>query len=499
MLSRTHAAALADRLRAAGYNLADTTGRLGSEATDALARNTTLAARDALGDADDALATLVRLFLLHDTVEPDSATAALGPTGPLEEGGILTATAGGVRAGLEIRPYAAAGAGVDVDGWIANDLIPILDGRLGRSRTDHVLGASPASTTLAQLTIRRPVGRALDLGTGCGIQSLLLAGHADQVVATDLNPRAVAMARLTAGLNGLDLDVRPGSLYDPVADDTFDLIVTNPPYVMSPPVGERLVYREGMFSADELVRRVVVDGAAHLAPGGTLQVLGNWAVTGEEPWPDRLRRWIEPTGCDALVLQREHLDPYEYIEVWLNDAGLVGTDEYLPRYRQWVDYFDALGITGVGLGWITLHRAGRSTPDLVLEQWPHAVHQPLGEAFAAHQAGVEAASVSDADLLGTAWRLDDRVDVETIGRPGAEDPEHIVHRQRYGFGRAVEVGTALGAVLGASDGDLTAAQIIDAVADILDADAAALVGELTPRLRELVRQGYLVRPRRKVS
>ena len=490
MLDRVHAAALADRLRSAGYTLEEVTDRLGAEATDALARNTTLAARDALGDAADAQAALVRMFLLHDTVSPDAAGAALGDLGPLEEAGIVAATSDGVRAGLEVRPYAAAGAGVDFSGWIANDLIPILDGRLGRSRPDYVLGASPASTTLAQMTIRRPVARALDLGTGCGIQSLLLAGHADHVVATDLNPRAVAMAGLTAGLNGLDLDLRTGSLYEPVADEKFDLIVTNPPYVMSPPTGERLVYREGLFSADELVRWVVVEGADRLAPGGVLQVLGNWAVTDDEDWTDRLRGWIDPTGCDALVLQREHLDPYEYIEVWLNDAGLVGTDEYAARYRAWLDYFDALGITGVGLGWIMLHRSGSTTPDVRLEEWPHAVHQPLGEAFAAHLAGV-AAATSDADLLARAWRLDERVDVETLGRPGAEDPEHIVYRQRYGFGRAVEVDTALGAVLGACDGDLTAAQIVGAVASILEVDADALAAEVVPRLRQLVVEGYL--------
>ena len=491
MLDRVHAAALADRLRSAGYTLEEVTDRLGAEATDALARNTTLAARNALGDAADAQAALVRMFLLHDTVSPDAAGAALGDLGPLEEAGIVAATSDGVRAGLEVRPYAAAGAGVDFSGWIANDLIPILDGRLGRSRPDYVLGASPASTTLAQMTIRRPVARALDLGTGCGIQSLLLAGHADHVVATDLNPRAVAMAGLTAGLNGLDLDLRTGSLYEPVADEKFDLIVTNPPYVMSPPTGERLVYREGLFSADELVRRVVVEGADRLAPGGTLQVLGNWAVTDDEDWTDRLRRWVEPTGCDALVLQREHLDPYEYIEVWLNDAGLVGTDEYAARYRAWLDYFAALGITGVGMGWMMLHRGGRATPDIRIEPWPHAVHQPLGEAFADHIAGVSLAALPDEALLGRAWELDGRVDVETLGRPGVEDPEHIVYRQGYGFGRAVEVDTALGAVLGACDGDLTAGQIIAAVADILDVDPDALAVEVTPKLRDLIGEGYL--------
>ncbi len=72
-------------------------------------------------------------------------------------------------------------------------------------------------------------------------------------------------------------------------------------------------------------------------------MLGNWAITADQPWQDRLADWIAPTGCDALVLQRERLDPYEYIEIWLADAGLTGTPEYAPRYAEWVDYFDAAG------------------------------------------------------------------------------------------------------------------------------------------------------------
>ncbi|MFT3876722.1 MAG: methyltransferase [Propioniciclava sp.] len=494
MLTRAHAERLADHLRVAGYTLEAVTDRIGAEATAALARNTTVAAARALGTDADPQAALIRLFLLHQTVPDAAARAALGDPAPLAGAGIIEPTADGVRAALEIRPYAAEGQGVNFDGWIANDLLPNLDGHLGRSRPDYVLGASPASTTLSQMTIRRPIGRALDLGTGCGIQSLLLAQHADAVVATDLNPRAVAMAGLTAGLNGIDLDLRTGSLYEPVAAESFDLIVTNPPYVMSPPGGERLVYREGAFTADGLVRRVVVDGAARLAPGGTLQVLGNWAITGEEDWPDRLHAWIDPTGCDALVLQRERFDAYEYIEMWLADAGLLGTDEYRPRYEEWVDYFDQLGIEGVGLGWIALHRAGRDTPEVRIEEWPHAVVQPVGEAFAAHQRGAGWAAATDAALLAQAWTLDARIDAETIGRPGAADPEHLVLRQRYGFGRAVEVDTALGAVLGACDGDLPAGTLIAAVADLLDVDAAALTGEITPRLRALIREGYLAAP-----
>ena len=100
---------------------------------------------------------------------------------------------------------------------------------------DFVLGVSSASSTLAQLTVRAPVARALDLGTGCGVQSLHLARHAGQVVATDLNPRALALAEMTAMINSVEIDLRQGNLYEPVAGERFDLITSNPPYVMSPP------------------------------------------------------------------------------------------------------------------------------------------------------------------------------------------------------------------------------------------------------------------------
>ena len=62
--------------------------------------------------------------------------------------------------------------------------------------------------------MREPVGSALDLGTGCGVQALHLAGHAGRVVATDVNSRALWMTRLNAELNGADVDVRDGSLFD---------------------------------------------------------------------------------------------------------------------------------------------------------------------------------------------------------------------------------------------------------------------------------------------
>lgn len=82
------------------------------------------------------------------------------------------------------------------------------------------------------------------------MQSLHLARHAARIVGTDVNPRALELAALTAALNGADVDLREGSLYEPVAGELFHLIVSNPPFVMSPPRAEAdtLAYREGNFS-----------------------------------------------------------------------------------------------------------------------------------------------------------------------------------------------------------------------------------------------------------
>ena len=101
---------------------------------------------------------------------------------------------------------------------------------------------------------------------------------------------------------------------------------------------------------------------------------------------------------------------------------------------------------------------------------------------------------SDADLLASHLVLAPGVDAETLGRPGAADPEHLVLRQRYGFGRAVEVDTGLAAVLGACDGDLPLGALIEAVAGLLDVDAAALAGEVVANVRDLAREGYVTLP-----
>ena len=481
-------ARLRHALVTAGYTYDGVAARLGPLAHAALARNETTPGLRATRTGDP-LDTLARLWPLQSTVGVQAAERALpGLVETLLAVGVLQRSAGEVRALVDLRPYADE----DHDWWVVSDLTPGLDGAPIAVTAEHVLGVSPASSSLAQLTVRAPVARALDLGTGCGVQALHLAAHAGSVVATDVNARALEMTRFTAALGEVAVDVRDGSLFEPVAGERFDLVVSNPPFVVSPATSERLVYRDSGLPGDEVVRRLVTQAPRHLAPGGRCQVLANWVHAQGQPWQERIGGWLDGLGCDAWVVQREVADPAAYVELWLKDAGLHGTPDYLQRYDAWLAWFEEQGVEAVGFGWLDLRRVERE-PVLRLEEWPYDVEQPLGPEVADQARRVDLlAETSDADLLGQ--RLTARVDVrqDTQGEPGAQDPEAIVLRQQRGLRRARRADTVEAGLVGACDGDLTVGQILDALASLLGEDAATLRRERVAGVRELVAEGFLL-------
>ena len=287
-----------------------------------------------------------------------------------------------MAARLDVRPYATD----DSTLWVVSDLTPGLDGLPQQIGADHVLGISPASTSLAQLTLRAPVDDSLDLGTGCGVQALHLAAHSGHVVATDVNQRALGIARFNAVLNevGDRVEVREGSFFEPVRGERYDLIATNPPFVISPATGERLVYRDSGLPGDQVVEDIVRAAPEHLTERGWCQVLANWVVERDRPWDERLAGWLGP-DVDALVVQRELVDPAAYVELWLKDSGhhpATGGDpaEYRRRYDTWLAWLEEQRVEAVGFGWVNLRNGGTGRHDLW--DWPYDVEQPIAPAIA---------------------------------------------------------------------------------------------------------------------
>ncbi len=493
---------------AADFTVDGAAEALGTPGHAALMRNETLPGLRATRGGSP-VETLTRLWLLQAPVPVSAVEQALpGLLDPLCAAGMLERSVGEVRARVDVRPYATE----DLDLWVASDLTPGLDGGPAGVASDHVLGISSAATSLAQLTVREPVESALDLGTGCGVQALQLATHARRVVATDVNRRALQLTRFNVELNGVPagsgadagIEVREGSYFEPVAGELFDLIATNPPFVISPATGERLVYRDSGLPGDRVVEDIVRAAPRFLREGGTAQVLANWMVVEGQPWEERLSSWIRPTepgqpGCDAWVVQRELVDLATYVELWLKDAALhpsTGSAQvasgYHERYDTWLSWFEEQGAEAVGFGWINLRRTDVAEPDLRLEEWPYEVEQPIAPEVHAHFRRTAALRTrSDDDLLGA--RLVARADLrqETYGAPGAADPEEIVLRQQRGARRARQADTAEAALVGACDGELSLGQILDALADLLDQDAGELRSSYVPVVRELVAEGFL--------
>lgn len=481
---------LRDRLLAAGYTVDRVRKRLGPLAHDALNRNETTPGL-LVTDDQSPLSTLIRLFLLQVPVRSADAEEALSRDllWALGNAGLVHQYGNEVTALVDVRPYGDEAH----DWWTIADLTPGLDGTSLTVSEDHVLGvANSSGMTLSQLTVREPVESALDVGTGSGVQALHLASHANRIVATDINQRALAMAGLTARINNVPLELREGNLFDPVRDERFDLIVSSPPLVMSPRT--EVLYRDGGLVGDEICRRLVVDAADHLTDGGVAQFLVNWLQLRGEDWQARLASWLVRTGCDVWIVRREVVDPAQYVELWLKDSGVHGTPGYRERYEEWLGWFEAQLVDSIGFGWVTMRRTS-AKPTVRIEQWPHPIEQPLGETIAQWLHDVEWSRTHDDDaLLNSRLEVADAVEQEMLGPPGASDPSHVVLRQRRGFCRAVAVDTAEAGFVGGCDGTLEVGQILGAVANLTGVDPVELRTRLVPRIRELILEGFLRTP-----
>ena len=218
---------------------------------------------------------------------------------------------------------------------------------------DVVTGPNRASDTLASLTVRRSVARALDLGTGNGLQALLAKRHAERVVAADINPRAVELAQLNAALNEVELDVREGDGVGPVAGEQFDLIVCNPPFVISPDTS--FTFRDSHTAGDEYCRQIVRQSAGVLREGGFATILCNWICRQPDERWQPLRSWVEDRGCDALLLAQDAADPQTYALAW-NEPLRHDQAAFADAVERWLDFYDRQGITAIGLGAIVLRR-----------------------------------------------------------------------------------------------------------------------------------------------
>jgi len=296
--------------------------------------------------ADSPYNILVQLFWLGRQV----SEAALGKNLPgldieqLEGIGLLIRQNGAIRSIVKLGPYHEL--------LMACDFEPGIHGELS---ADHVLGVSAASLSLANVTIRRKVKTALDLGTGAGIQAFLAAGHAEHVIGTDTSPRALNFAKFNAKLNEIDnIEWRQGSLYEPAAEQKFELIVSNPPFVISPE--SRFIFRDTNLPGDALSEQVVCGVAERLTEGGFACILFNWHHKDKEDWDSRPQSWASNTGCDGWLICFKSINPLTYAADWLQTSVGQNSPDYGRYLDEWMAYYEQMGIRWISAGAMVMRR-----------------------------------------------------------------------------------------------------------------------------------------------
>ena len=436
----------------------------------------------ALTGADDA-SVLAHLFALGAGVAREAAQAALDPVGvaALEQAQIL-----------EERPGDRVGSRMRVT---PHDGLLFLHDRPDRhGPSDQVAAVGPASATLAHLTVRAPVDLALDVGTGCGVQALLMARHARRVIATDVNPRALDAARVNAAINGIEnMELRRGDLFEPVGGERFDLIVSNPPFVISPETSH--VFRDSELGGDDVSGRVVGAAADHLADGGHATILCEWLSRDGEDWRDVPRRWVAGRGCDALVLLDHSADPEAHGAEWNAGTRAGDPDAYIEAVRRWAAYVRSLGATGVHTGTVVLRGAGERAP------WFRAEEASAGPSGGASEhllhllAAQDAMPASRAELLGSRLVLALGLELRQLvayERSGWRTGDAEL-RGAPGIGVAMSLPAAVVHVLLGIDGERPLTDVLDRAAAELGVDATSLREPALEAARRLLELGFASR------
>jgi len=439
-------------------------------------------------DGGSPLETLVRLFLIGVSVESRAARQA---TEPMEldqwvKAGLLQIQDDSVVGAMRLLPFQGL--------VLAFDLPQRIETEQG---IDYVMGVGSSTITLANLTVRRPSRLTLDLGTGCGFQALLAAPHSEQVMAVDTNPRAVRIAAFNARLNGLsNVASLEGDLFAPVEGHAFDLVVSNPPFVISPET--RFIYRDSGMHGDQITHTIVRRVPDYLCEGGFCQILCNWTQTTGEDWRQRLAGWFEGTGCDAWVIRSDTLAASAYASKWIRHTERDAPQQFRDRFDQWMDYYRQEQIETISGGLITMRRRSEAVPWFRADDAPEKMLGPAGDGVLL---GFELrdfleATRDDQVLLSRRLRISPDVRLQQQLQPCPKgwliDDAELQLRLCRGLAYSGNVDPYVAHLLARCDGQRVLGEVLREVAGFLEREPADVLPAMLDIVRRLVEQGFLL-------
>jgi hypothetical protein len=431
------------------------------------------------------LEILIRLFLMEVPVEAEPLRKAIHPM-KLEtwlEAGLVKMTDDVVVTKVKLLPFQNLLVAFDLDKRLYSS-----------SGYDYVMGIGKSSLTLANITVRRRSRMSLDLGTGCGIQALFASSHSDRILAVDRNPRAIGFTTFNARLNGLSsIDCLEGDLFEPVKGESFDLIISNPPFVISPEMS--YIYRDSGMEGDVICQKIVREAPHFLREGGYCQFLANWAESSDQDWRERLAKWFEGTGCDVWVMRTESQLPATYASIWIRHTERQDVERYPERFEKWMAYYEKQGIESIGLGMITMRRSSGHKNRIRADESPGNMTGPCGDSvLQAFELGDFIESVDDEALLQMHFRFSPDVRLEQQSSPSMEgwkEEEARIHLIK-GFTYTGNVDPYVSRLIIGCNGERPLKELLSEMASSLGVNPVTITPHLCEMVRRLIEQGFLL-------
>ena len=436
-----------------------------------------------LADVATPLHRLAKLFFLGRPVDSGKVSDVL-PTGFINlcvECGLLQRDADVLRPNSLVVPF--------------GDLLLAADLMHSGSQGDHdcVPTLSWPARHLLSFAIRRPVRTMLDLCGGGALHGIVASRFSDTVVSSDLNPRAKAFVEFNGALNGCEnLQAVTGDLFTPVQGRKFDLILSNPPFVISP--SDSATFRDNVFELDGLLGELLGKAPDYLEEGGFFQTTCEWAQVRGQDWRDRFGQWLRDSQCDAWVLEANRQLPESYATKRLRETT-ADPQQLASGLDLWMQYFEDRDVEAIHGGLVFLRRRqGENWFDVT--ELSKGISKPVGDAILQGFASRDLLFSGDGDRALLACRLHVapglRQEEISQWQDGSWRLESIALRLEDGLPVTIGVDKHLRDLIGLFDGERITGPVLDEFAKNLGMPADAAQPQSLQMVRQFIRNGILI-------
>jgi SAM-dependent methyltransferase len=396
----------------------------------------------------------------------------------LREAGALRPDGEQLRSTLRLMPFAGL--------LLASDEV--------EAREDPVMGPGATTLELWRAMSVEPGARVLDIGCGAGSLALAAArAGAGEVIGVDLDPRAVAYASFNARLNRVERSrFEVGDLVAPVLGERFDLVVSQPPFVMQPPSLSATTYLHGGRRGDELTHRMLGLLPALLAEQGRALVLFDTAD--DDALMDRIVTSLGDAPLRIIAVAATGLDAEQQAMGYAAATHAQLGPEYASAAMAYREHMRELGIERTRHVLLALEHVDDGRPRFAARVEPRGAQPCDAAELTQLRAGLDAAARPDAELLRSrvcvsphAWLVHER----TLA---AGDHAEQRLRVRYDGGRALdrELTAAAAALVEILADSATLTEAIERYADACEATPVEVTDGVARFVRDSLVSGLLV-------